>query len=589
MNTKTEHLVIPYSQSEYNPAEGFYRIGDGQMGGKGNGLARLNEWLREHPASTDRKRPVRVSIPCTVVIATDLFDHFMHLNGLTPQAMTGLTDAAVSKRFGDSRLPEKLTEQLRGYLTKTSYPLAVRSSSLMEDNRQHGYAGLYRSHMLTNDQKEPEQRLESLKTAIKQVYASTYFADPRAYARRMGHDEKKEKMAVLIQQLVGRRYGNLFFPAVAGVVQSENDYPLPPMRREYGLATIAMGLGITVAQGERSMRFCPRRPQALPQQEGDRSVLENSQRYFYGLAMGGPAGADQQTTEALVRKNIADAADTTAMQWVASTWVADEQRLRDTIHIPGSRVITFAPILKHERLPLAETLCDLLELAKMHTGEAVEVEFALDPADEPEAPACLAVLQIRPMAARPFSAPVDISEEELQSAVCVSGQALGNTNDPTMIDVVYVKPESFDPARTVAMADQVARINALLERAHRRYLLIGPGRWGSQDRWLGIPVKWRQISNVGAIVETSNERLHAEPSQGAHLFNNLAAAGICYLCVSPRPPDKMDANWLDRQPRANETEFVAHLQLPRPIHVKVDARRSLGVITWQEAPLPFNH
>lgn len=582
MKRKTGHHAIALSTSDFTPSAGVYRIGDGMLGGKGIGLARLNTRLEQLPVAADASKLVRVSVPCTVIVTTELFDRFMAQNRLEPSKLQTLSDQAIQECFDDSQLPEDLSATLRGYLEKATYPLAVRSSSLMEDDRHHGYAGLYRSHMLTNDQSSPAQRLAALENAIKQVFASAYFEDPRAYASRMGHAIEAEKMAVVIQQLVGKRYGDLYYPMLSGVVQSENDYPLPPMRRELGLAAIAMGLGITVVNGERSLRFCPRLPRALPQHASDRDLLDHSQRHFYALELGQSSKSACRPPACLVRLNIADVADNPALhpviKWVASTWIADEARLRDTVQIPGPRVVTFAPMLKHGRLPLAETLCELIDLGRQLIAGPVEMEFAMDLVDHEEPKADLAILQLRPMAARSHAVPIAIEEDEIKSAFCYSLNALGNVANREMVDVVYVKPDRFDPAQTGIIAEQVARLNAILTQLKRRYVLIGPGRWGSQDPWLGIPVRWRHIGNVGTIVETASDRLHAELSQGAHLFNNLAAAGICYLCVSPRSPDRIDYQWLTDQPSANETEFVAHVQLPRPLLVKVDARTSRGVI-----------
>jgi len=582
MKRNTGYTAIEFRTSDFSPSAGVYRIGDGMLGGKGIGLARLNSGLEKFPITVGAAGSVRVSIPCTVIVTTALFDLFMTQNKLAPGRLQQLSDKAIQERFEQSRLPEDLSTALRDYLEKATYPLAVRSSSLMEDDRHHGYAGLYRSHMLTNDQPTLNQRLTALENAVKQVFASAYFEDPRSYADRMGHAIEAEKMAVVIQQLVGNRYGDLYYPMLSGVVQSENDYPLPPMRRELGLAAIAMGLGLTVVSGERSLRFCPRLPQALPQNASGRELLAHSQRHFYALAMGRPIEGACQPPACLVRRNIADVADNLslhpAIKWVASTWIADEARLRDTVRIPGPRVVTFAPMLKHGRLPLAETLCKIIELGQQLIAGPVEMEFAMNLVDHEEPKADLAILQLRPMAARSHAVPITIEEDEIKSAFCYSLNALGNLANREMADVVYIKPDRFDPAQTRIIAEQVARLNAILTKLKRRYVLIGPGRWGSQDPWLGIPVRWRHIGNVGTIVETASDRLHAELSQGAHLFNNLAAAGICYLCVSPRPPDRIDYQWLTDQPCANETEFVSHVQLSRPLLVKVDARTSRGVI-----------
>ncbi|MBT8341559.1 MAG: hypothetical protein HKP58_09725, partial [Desulfatitalea sp.] len=554
------------------------RIGSGHLGGKAEGLLRLKAQLQATPLDRQRYASLHIRIPCTLIIATDEFDHFMQANKLFTSDLEKLADPAIADRFASGRLPATLSEALRTFLTHADYPLAVRSSSLMEDARQHGYAGLYRSRMLTNDQPDIESRLSCLQSAIKQVYASTFFQDPRAYARRMAHEAGYEKMAVIVQQIIGRRHRDMFFPAVSGVMQSLNFYPLPPQQPEDGVVHLAMGLGTTVVSGERALRFCPRYPLALPHHDSPQAIMANSQRHFYALSMRAGQPTGPQAPQQPIRVHLADVDDTPTMRYLAGTWIAAENRIRDTVQIPGPRVLTFAPLRRHDIIPLAPLLRDLLALGAKALQSPVEMEFCLDIGDLSRERAVFGLLQLRPMAAQPFLAPVSIDRDDLNQAFCVSSRALGNMADEKMHDVVYIKPEAFDPARTREIADQVARLNARFNDGNRRFILVGPGRWGSQDPWLGIPVRWHHISKVGAIVETTDQRLRVEPSQGTHLFRNITAAGIGYFHIIHHPPDRLDWQWLQSLPKSEQTEWVAHVHLPSPILVKVDGRTCQGVM-----------
>jgi hypothetical protein len=386
-------------------------------------------------------------------------------------------------------------------------------------------------------------------------------------------------MAVIIQQLVGSQYGESFYPAISGVAQSYNYYPFARMKPEEGIVTIAMGLGKTVVEGEKTLRFSPAHPQLLPQRSTVEDILENSQRHFYALKM------DQschylETNDAanLWSREVSEAEGEQPMQLLASTYVADEHRIRDTIHIPGQRVLTFAHILKYREFPLVDILKDMLALGEQGMGCPVEMEFSVNLTAEEDRPSEFAFLQLRPMTARAELEQVNISEEERKHAFCFSEKALGNALDRTMADIIFVKPEAFDPGKTVEIAREIARLNAALVKAGRKYLLVGPGRWGSADRWLGVPVASADISGVGAVIETEAEQLVAEPSQGSHFFHNITTLGINYITVSRATHGNIDWEWLTGLTRLEDYAFVAHVRLDEPVTLKVDGRRSQCVI-----------
>ncbi len=557
----------------------FFKIGKGSLGGKARGLAFVASLLRQNPDFYVTYKGVDIIVPQTLVITTDGFESFVEDNGLLYLSKTDLPDEQIADLFLASQFPGWIEERLRDYLAQVTYPLAIRSSSLLEDAQFRAYAGLYRTYMITNDCPDAERRLKHLIHAIKLVYASTYYKGPKAFSKRVGHRTEEEQMAVIIQKLVGSPYDDSFYPAISGVAQSHNYYPFARMKPEEGIVTIAMGLGKTVVEGEKTLRFSPAHPQLLPQRSTVEDILENAQRHFYALKMEKSCHNLETNDGAnLWYREVTEAENELPMQFLASTYVPDEHRIRDTVHIPGQRVLTFAHILKYREFPLADILKDMLELGEQGMGCPVEMEFSVNLSAEPDHPPQFAFLQLRPMTARAELEQVNISTEEIENAFCFSGKALGNALKQDMADIILVKPEAFDPGRTMEIAREIARINATLVKADRKYLLVGPGRWGSADRWLGIPVAWADISGVGAMIETESDKLVAEPSQGSHFFHNITTLGINYITVSKAAGDWIDWNWLTALPRLNDATFVAHARLESPVTLKVDGRRSQCVI-----------
>jgi DNA-binding NarL/FixJ family response regulator len=568
----------------------FFKIGKGSLGGKARGLAFVAYLLRKNPQLTAAYRDADIVVPQTLVITTEGFESFVEDNQLRYLSKKDLPDEQIAEIFVNSRFPDWIREKLFDYLEQVTYPLAIRSSSLLEDAQFRAYAGLYRTYMITNDCPDLEQRLNHLVHAVKLVYASTYYKGPKAFSKRVGHRTEEEQMAVIVQKLVGSQYGNSFYPAISGVAQSTNYYPFARMKPEEGIATIALGLGKTVVEGEKTLRFSPVHPQLLPQRSTVEDILENTQRYFYALKMEGTCHYLETNDSAnLWHREVAEAENELPIRLLASTYVADEHRIRDTVHIPGQRVLTFAHVLKYGEFPLAGILKDLLQMGEQGMGCPVEMEFSVNLSDESDRPQQFAFLQLRPMTARAGLERVDITEEDVENAFCFSPKALGNAVNRDMADILFVRQEAFDPAKTRAIARDIGKLNASLVREGRKYLLIGPGRWGSADRWLGIPVSWADISGVGAMIETESDKLVAEPSQGSHFFHNLTSLGINYITVSKAAGGHIDWDWLSTLPRIKNTAYVAHVRLPAPATLKVDGRRSQCVIVKgndQEASTP---
>jgi CheY-like chemotaxis protein len=577
-------VVADFDAPRFDLGNGFAQIGQGSLGGKARGLVFLKQQLAACPELHERFADLRIHVPPTLVLTTEVFDQFMAINHLRIHSRTELTDVEIAALFARAAMPESVAADLRAFLRRADFPLAIRSSSLLEDSRSKPYAGIYRTVMLPNSHPELDVRLDQLLKAIRLVYASTFFEDPRAFAHRTGHKPDEEKMAVVIQTLVGDLHGELFFPMISGVAQSTNYYPISPMKPEDGIAIIALGLGKTVVDGERSLRFCPAYPDKLPQFSTVDDILANAQRFFYGLCMA-PTHAWELGAHAdgtLTKQEVTDFGDPRALDCAVSTYLPQEHRVKDGVLPDGHPVVTFAPVLKHNRIPLASLLGTILELGEQGMGCPVDVEFSVKfPA---AAPPAVAILQIRPMSDRSSVRRVDLGDDDLRQAICYSTSALGNGASSDLNDILFVKPEDFDPALTPLIAREVGRLNAELVKAGRPYILIGPGRWGSTDPWLGIPVKWADISGTSVIVETTHPSFSAEPSQGTHFFHNMASLGMSYLTIREDSDDFLDWRWIKSRPVHKVTRHLSLVRLETPVVVKVDGRNSQGLIAPGQQP-----
>jgi len=572
-------VIVDFDKDRFDPEAGFLKIGKGSLGGKARGQAFISSVLHRSSELMQSFDTVDIFVPQTLVITTEYFDDIIRMNRLENMILEDLPDEIVAQRFLKADFPEKLLSQLAWYLEAIHYPLAVRSSSLLEDAQFKPYAGLYKTFFLANDHYNIDCRLEQLINAIKMVYASTYFKAPKAFSTRVYNRIENEKMAVIIQQVVGSRYGNFYYPAISGVAQSKNYYPFSKMKPEDGIVNMAIGLGKTVMEGEKNLRFSPRFPEILPQRSSIDDILENSQQYFYVLKMDEPnchIGINESIT--LKKRLVHEAESDHPIKYLSSAYFPEDNRIRDSYSSSGYPVITFASILKYRSFPVSEIITTLLELGSKELGCPVEIEFAFDLSPAENVNARFAVLQIRPMSAREEMLDVEISNSDQNQAFCISHMTLGNTINREIKDIVYVKPDSFDPAKTAEIAKQIAGINAYLMKEGRKYLLIGPGRWGSADHWLGIPVTWADICGVSAIVETVHTLINADPSHGTHFFHNIAALGITYLNVNDSNGDRIDFEHLASFHKARETNYVVHAIPPRSLTLKADGNRGIGVI-----------
>ena len=569
-------IVTDFSIGGNDPDYDFIKFGEGSMGGKARGLAFFSTLLMNETSLQKEFGNVDMLIPKTVVITTEAFDAFMAENELKQLSFETLTDKRIQEIFLSSSLPDDLTHILEVFLSHATYPLAVRSSSLMEDSQSQPFAGIYKTYMLSNAHADMEKRLAALARAIKLVFASTYLEASRSFSESTFHRAEEEKMAVIIQQIIGSRQGDFFYPALSGVVHSYNFYPVSPMRSGEGVAHIALGLGKTVMDGGTSLRFSPKHPEFLPGFSTIEEILENSQRSFYAIRLSDPKERiDVEDDASLVRLEIDEATSHFPLSLLCGTYIHEEQRIRPSLRPNGTPVLTFGNVLKGKSFPFPQVLTRILDLGRKGMGGPVEIEFAVD---LKKRGAVFAILQIRPLVLDRYQRRVEISQTDLNTASCVSSMALGNGWLDDIVDIVYVKPESFDPGKTIAIAEEISRVNHQLKIGDKRYLLIGPGRWGSADPWLGVPVKWKDISSVKVIVEIDSEKLKATPSQGAHFFHNITSMGISYLTVQHGHDSHLDWAWLTSLPVVTEHTYVKHVASPVPLLIKVDGKKSSAVI-----------
>jgi CheY-like chemotaxis protein len=566
-------VVVDFDRETFNPQTPFYRLGGGSLGGKARGLAFMDRLLEESGV-VERFPGVRIDVPQAVVLGTDIFDEFLEQDGLRDFALHSGEEAEIARRFVEADLPAGVVRDLAALVDAVRYPLAVRSSSLLEDSLYQPFAGIYDTLMLANDHADPEVRLERLQTAVKRVYASTFKRAAKQYLGGGPYRLEEEKMAVVLQRIVGGARGRRFYPDMAGVARSFNYYPLAPMQSEDGIAAVVLGLGEMVVSGQPCFRFCPRYPRNLVQFSSVQDTLANAQREFLALelAQEGPGGF------APARFDLTAAEKDGTLARVGSTYSPENDVVYDGVSRPGVRLVTFAPIIKHGLFPLAELLDALLSVAVSATSVPVEIEFAVNfPRGEPPE---FGFLQLRPLGRIREPVGPELEPVAGDRVLCESASALGHGTIDDVRDVIVTDSRRFDRLRTREVAQTIGQFNARLQAEKRPYLLIGVGRWGSADPFLGIPVAWHQIAGARAIVEAGFSDFKVTPSQGSHFFQNLAAGNVGYFTVNPDAGDGfVDWDWLRAQPAAAETEFVRHLRFDDPLLIAINGRSHTGVIT----------
>lgn len=575
--------VPRFERRFFESGEPFLRIGDGPLGGKAHGLIEAHRALRAQ-LQPDEFPALDIQIPATTVIATGVFDAFMERNGLYETALSGVPDERIALAFQSADLPVEHLGDLRALAETTAgHPLAVRSSSLLEDALRHPFAGIYETKMVPNNQADPSARFKSLVEAVKFVYASTFFRAAGSYLQATGKTPSDEKMSVIVQEVVGTRHGDRFYPHLSGVGRSYNYYRTGPAKPEEGVVNLALGLGKTIVDGGVSWSYSPAHPKVRPPFASIGELMKNSQLKYWAVNMGRPPAYDPtKETEYLLEAGLEEADYDDTLRYVASTYDAARDRLSPGTGVKGPRVVDFAPLLDLGLWPVNPVIRRLLGLFETQAGNAIEFEFAMTIPDGSGGAARFAFLQVRPMMVSKERVDLPANVEETQNLLLASNKVMGNGVVDYLKDVVYVKPDVFESRLTPRIAGELESLNRRLMEKRKPYLLIGFGRWGSSDPWLGIPVNWGQIGGSKVIVESTMEGMNVEPSQGAHFFHNISSFRVSYFTVHHDSEPGIDWDWLLGQRVAGETELVRHVELEVPLVVKVDGRTGRGAI-WRGA------
>lgn len=582
MSVERQHISLdrlrPFGRDFFGSDDSISHIGDGEIGGKAAGLVIARDMLERH-ADRLSSPDIALTVPRLVVVPTGIFDAFIERNQLQEKALSGEADDRIALEFQRAELPPEIVGDLRGLVSGIRTPLAVRSSSFLEDALYEPFAGVYATKMIPNNQNDADTRFRRLVEAIKFVYASTWFRNARAYREATGRAAGEEKMAVIIQEVVGERYDKRFYPPISGVARSYNFYAMGRARPDEGVVDLALGLGKTIVDGGIVWTYSPAYPKLAPPVGSPRDLLKLTQNRFWAINMG-PAPPHDPIAEAeyLVDCPLADADYDDTLKFTASTYLPENDRIVPGVGRPGARVLNFSRILVGNEIPLNRLIKTLLELGGETVGSDVEIEFALTLDRKSGVPAHFGFLQMRPMVVS--SEKIDLPPEALsdERAIVASERVLGNGSIDTISDIVYVDPSNFEAKHTPLIARQLDSLNRELLKDKRPYLLIGFGRWGSSDPWLGTPVEWSQVSGAKAIVEATLPEMNIELSQGSHFFHNLSSFQVCYFSVHHAGAHRIDWDWLKRQHIVHETGLITHVRTAEPLAIRVDGRTGRGVI-----------
>jgi hypothetical protein len=576
-------VISDFDKSQFEYQRSFIRLGGGSLGGKARGIAFINALLAQSKLG-DKYENVSIQIPQTFVISSGVFEEFMQDNNLQEFAISENTNEKVARRFLRSKLPAAIVSDLKTLLENVTYPLAIRSSSILEDSQTLPFAGLYSTFMLPNNDSGIEARLAKLCQSIKLVFASVFYKSPKEYVRNTNFRIEEEKMAVIVQRAVGQNYANKFYPVVSGVAQSYNFYPVSHMEPEDGVAQLALGLGSIVVEGAQILRYSPRYPEMNPLVSSPAEWVRKSQNYFYALDLSRKKlGAASGEKYNLLRCELQEAETDGSLYFVGSTYSHEDNVIRDTLSIPGARVLTFANLLKYNLFPLSDILNEILEVGRKAFGSHIEIEFAINLYREKERANEFNWLQIRPMVAGRERLDVSLDQVKADDLLCRSRHAIGNGVFNELRDLVFVDPGSWDPSKSRIIAQEVGKINQRFQNENKNYILMGFGRWGTSDPWLGIPVEWFQISKAKLIVESNLANFKVEPSQGSHFFHNMISLKMGYFHVPGHSDEEfIQWDWLKGNKAHYASKHVKHLRFKNPLEVKINARISTGIILKPE-------
>jgi len=577
--SKGRGIIAQFDKNSHDSYRTFSRIGQESIGGKARGLAFINAVI--HKYNLYNKFPsVLVRVPKTVVLSTDVFDEFMETNDLYSIGISDRSDEEILERFVEAKLPGWLHQDLYTVISVTDMPIAVRSSSKLEDSHYQPFAGIYSTYMIPVNKDDPASTMELLTSAIKSVYASVYFKESKAYIEATSNVIDEEKMGIVLQDVCGTMHGTCYYPTISGVARSINFYPIAPEKAEDGIAKVAFGLGKYIVDGGVSLRFSPAFPKKILQLSSSKLMLRDTQKQYYALNLK-EESYHVSTDDAvnLVRHKIDNAVDDPAFRHVASVYDYQSDVVRDGLHYEGKKIVSFAGILQHDTFPLADIVKELLEIGENEMNLPIEIEFAVD-MDVPKGQAYIFnFLQIRPIVESDQSSDIDMDAVQPEETILWSQSALGNGEFFGLKDLVYVKPDTFNAKASKEIATTMEQLNETFREDKTGYVLVGPGRWGSSDPWLGIPVKWSQISAARIIVESGLENYRIDPSQGTHFFQNLTSFRVGYMTINPFIGDgSYDTAFLDQMDAVYEDEYVRHVRFHKPLEILIDGKTHRGAV-----------
>ena len=575
--------ITDFSKKRFDLQSDFVRIGGGSLGGKGRGLAYINALLTQYKLH-DFFDDVKIAVPMSIILGTDVFDEFLTSNNLLEFALSTHSDKKIINKFLKAKLSKEIQADLDALLEVIDYPLAVRSSSMLEDSHLQTFAGVYDTHMLPNNDVSKKVRRHQLEQAIKSIYASTYLENAKAYHDAANNRLEEEKMAVIIQKAVGDSFHNRFYPSFSGVALSYNYYSLENIEPEDGVIYVALGFGKTIVEGMNCLRFSPSFPNNLPQFSTVKDMLYNSQKEFFSIDL--KLGDDKKVKideDGLTKHNITDAESDGTLYPICSTYSSENDRIYDGSAHDGIRIVTFAPIIKHKTFPLTDIVKFLLQLCSQGLNCPVEIEFAVRLPRDKTLPNEFYFLQVRPMIKEAQIETIDLDTVDEKLIIGRSYKTLGNMQNEEIKDILLVDPAVFDRSKTIEIGRQVGILNERLLEMDKPYILIGPGRWGTTERWLGVPVAWNQINGARVIIESAYGDFCPDPSFGTHFFQNLTSFQTGYFTVNPNANNGfIDFDYFMSQKLINRSEHVCHLEMNEPINVLIDGRIGCGLIAKQK-------
>ncbi|MEA3316425.1 MAG: PEP/pyruvate-binding domain-containing protein [Bacteroidota bacterium] len=580
--SKGRGVIAKFDKNSFDEYLIFSRIGDESIGGKARGLAFINAIIKKNNIF-NKFKDVIITIPRTVVLSTDVFDEYMESNDLYKIGLSDIPNEEILKAFAKAKLPSRVYQDLYAFISVVKNPIAIRSSSKLEDSHYQPFAGIYSTYMIPKAE-DTTLMIEMLSDAIKSVYASVYYESSKAYMTATSNVIDEEKMGIVMQEVCGTQYEDNFYPTLSGVARSINFYPIEPEKSEEGIANIAYGLGKQIVDGGVSLRFAPKHPKKILQLSTPAMAMRDSQKDFYALNLN-PDNFKLSTDDGvnIVKCDLKKAEQHKSFKYAASTYDFQNDIIRDGTMYEGKKIITFANILKFNKFPLAEILETILEMGQQEMGNPIEIEFAVDLNVKKGEKIVFNFLQIRPIVDNDQTIDIDINEIKEEDTIINCNSALGNGAIDNIYDFVYVKPETFVPSESINIASEIYKLNEKFISEKKNYVLVGPGRWGSADPSLGIPVKWAHISQARLIVESGLDDYRIDPSQGTHFFQNLTSFRVGYFTINPFINDGFyDLDYLAKFEAKFENKFIRHIRFKKPIKIQIDGKQNKGVILKSE-------